>query len=514
VPITLASVVQQPALGLTVLAAPDALDRAISWVHTSELVDPTPYLEGGELLLSVGLWLGRGRSGHRTHSAQIGMYVERLVRTGLTGLGFGVGLAHESVPPTLVEAAADRGLPLVEVPKQTPFIAISRTVWESLAADQYAEVTRTSHTQQELTRAAVASGAAGLVSRLAERLGAWVVLLDAAGSVQYAAPAGAAQEGPWLAQELERLRDVTTPVSTTLSVDGDQIVVQSVRPGHRTRAYLAVGMARRPTPEHRNALNTAVSLLTLMLAQATALRAAESLLRTTVFDLLASGDLDRAAHLAGGLWGGLPAEPLRVLLVAGPPARLDDLVEVVDATAAAAAERVFFAQLADRVTVVYSAAGRMRDRILSACCVPGQLAAGESADARLAELGRARREAEQALDAGQRAGRAHTSFADIGAAGLLGLLAGPQAVAFAESLLGPLIRHDAVARGDLVRSMQAWLEHNGQWDAAAAALGVHRHTLRHRMRRVEELLGRDLDVTAVRVELWAAGQVLTAARAG
>ena len=50
-PITLAAVVRQPGLGLAVLAAADALDREISWVHTSELIDPTPYLAGGELLL-------------------------------------------------------------------------------------------------------------------------------------------------------------------------------------------------------------------------------------------------------------------------------------------------------------------------------------------------------------------------------------------------------------------------------------------------------------------------------
>ena len=40
-------------------------------------------------------------------------------------------------------------------------------------------------------------------------------------------------------------------------------------------------------------------------------------------------------------------------------------------------------------------------------------------------------------------------------------------------------------------SLRAWLAHHGQWDPSAAALGVHRHTLRHRMRTVEELLGRE-----------------------
>jgi PucR family transcriptional regulator, purine catabolism regulatory protein len=64
-PVTLTALVSQPALGLAVLATFHALEREISWVHTSELVDPTPYLTGGELVLSVGLWLGSGPAAER-----------------------------------------------------------------------------------------------------------------------------------------------------------------------------------------------------------------------------------------------------------------------------------------------------------------------------------------------------------------------------------------------------------------------------------------------------------------
>jgi purine catabolism regulator len=512
-PISLAALVRQPSLGLSVVAGRDALGRHISWVHASELVDPTPYLERGALLLSVGLWLGPGPAAGRADGDHVRAYVDRLARAGVVGLGFGIGLVHDAVPMPLIQAASARHLPLIQVPERTPFFALSRAVWEVLAADRYAEVARTSRAHQELTRAAVASGAEGLVRRIAERLDGWVVLLDAAGSVKHAAPAGAARQGPWLAQELERLRDVANPVSATLSVDGDQIVVQSLRPGRRTCGFLAVGTAHRPTTEQRNVLNAAVSLLTLMLAQATALRTAESRLRTTIFDLLTDGELERASRLADDLWGGLPPEPVRLLLVAGRSSYRADLVEIVDAAAAADGERVFVADVADRVAITYSACGHLRNRILAVAREFDPLTLGESAEAELGDLARAHHEAEQALDAGVRAGRRYTSFADIAAAGLFALLATPQAHAFAESLLRPLIDHDAAGRGDLVRSLGAWLEHSGHWDAAAAALGVHRHTLKHRMRRVEQLLGRDLGVAAVRMELWAGVRLLEGWRA-
>ena len=49
-----------------------------------------------------------------------------------------------------------------------------------------------------------------------------------------------------------------------------------------------------------------------------------------------------------------------------------------------------------------------------------------------------------------------------------------------------------------------WLAHHGQWEPAAAQLGVHRHTLRKRVVRAGGLLGRDLDQPGVRAELWLA----------
>ena len=73
----------------------------------------------------------------------------------------------------------------------------------------------------------------------------------------------------------------------------------------------------------------------------------------------------------------------------------------------------------------------------------------------------------------------------------------------ADALLGPLDGR----KGDLVGSLAAWLGHHGQWDTAAAQLGVHRHTLRYRMRRVEEILGRSLDDPDLRAEIWLALRV-------
>lgn len=88
----------------------------------------------------------------------------------------------------------------------------------------------------------------------------------------------------------------------------------------------------------------------------------------------------------------------------------------------------------------------------------------------------------------------------VGSGGLIGVVDPVAGRAFADSLLAPL---DATGgKADLLASTRAWLAHHGQWDVAAQELGVHRHTLRYRIRRVEELLGRSLDDPDLRAELW------------
>ncbi|MGV9797509.1 PucR family transcriptional regulator [Mycobacterium sp. NPDC003449] len=106
------------------LLAPDAptgdLGRRISWVHTTELRDPSRYLRGGELVCTVGISL-QARRDCQT-------FVESLDRTGTSGLCFGVGDVHDAVPGPLVAACGEAGLPLLIAPPNVPFATVSRYV--------------------------------------------------------------------------------------------------------------------------------------------------------------------------------------------------------------------------------------------------------------------------------------------------------------------------------------------------------------------------------------------------
>ena len=75
---------------------------------------------------------------------------------------------------------------------------------------------------------------------------------------------------------------------------------------------------------------------------------------------------------------------------------------------------------------------------------------------------------------------------------------------YCDSVLGPIEQGDQEYGGELLRSLEAFIEQNGQWERAAREVYCHRHTLRYRMRKVEELTGRDLSRAHDRIEFWLA----------
>jgi purine catabolism regulator len=286
----------------------------------------------------------------------------------------------------------------------------------------------------------------------------------------------------------------------------EQVLLLPLMIHRRVRGYLAVGTEVRLTPGQRQLVNATASMLTLLLEQATALRSTEGRFRSAAFRLLITGDVEAARPVALDLWGGLPDEPMTVLVVAGGADDRSNLAEIAEASGLRG-ERVFFADVDGRLVLLLPS-GPARDRVREALRAMSEVTGGESSPVPLTGLARGRREAEQALAAGRRLGRRHTTFADVGAGGLLPLVSTPEGQAFAAALLQPLTDLDGGGRSELVASLRAWLEHNGHWDGSAATLGVHRHTLRSRIQRIGELLSRDLDAPGVRAELWTALRLL------
>ncbi|MBG0852150.1 PucR family transcriptional regulator [Streptomyces spinoverrucosus] len=514
-PPTLASLVHHSALKLTVRAGEDRLDVPVRWAHVSELADPVPYMEGGELLLITALKLDA------EDPEAMRRYVKRLVGAGVVGLGFAVGVNYDEIPKALVDAAENEGLPLLEVPRRTPFLAITKAVSAAIAADQYRAVTAGFAAQRELTKQALSEGPEGLLAVLAAQIDGWAALYDASGAVVAAAPEWAGRRAARLTADVERLRDRPAPASSVVGgpEHEDRVELHTIGTGRRPRAALAVGTAAAPGTAERYALHSAIALLTLTTERSRSLQAAEQRIGAAVLRMLLAGQPDHARAVAGDLYGDLLDAPYRIVLAECPSGNAG-IAEAVEAAAARSGESVLAVPEGDGERLVVLAADG--GAVVAACgeyaaarqaALAGQepsageeddLVVGLSAPAGPIAAAAAYKQAEQALSVARRRGRVLVEHEQLAAGSVLPLLADDAVRAFADGLLRALHEHDATGRGDLVASLRAWLSRHGQWDAAAADLGVHRHTLRYRMRRVEEILGRSLDDPDVRMELWLA----------
>ncbi|MDT0416355.1 PucR family transcriptional regulator [Streptomyces sp. DSM 41982] len=544
-PPTLASLVHHSALKLTVLAGADRLDTPVRWAHVSELIDPVPYMNGGELLLTTALTLDA------ENPEKVRPYVRRLARAGVVGLGFGRGVNYDEVPAALVAAAEAESLPLLEVPRRTPFLAITKAVSAAIAAEQYRAVTAGFAAQRELTRQAlVGEGPEGLIGALAAQLNGWAAVYDASGAVVAAAPEWAARRAARLTPDVRRLRDRPAPASAVVAAAEDRVELHSLGAARHPRAALAVGTEGTLGTAERYSVHAAISLLTLTTERSRAFQAAEQRIGAAVLGMLLAGESGHARAAAGDLYGALLDAPFRLVIVAvtspvpRPPATspaadpgegglspepaadpFTAMVERVEAAAARAGEPVLVVREGDRLVLLAVDQGAVADacatyagetdraRDPGAAAAPAAdsaLAIGLSAPSGPVAAATAYKQAEQALSVARRRGRTLVEHEDVAAGSVLPLLADDAVRAFADGLLRALHDHDATGRGNLVASLRAWLAHHGQWDAAAAELGVHRHTLRYRMRRVEEILGRSLDDPDVRMELWLALKATTA----
>jgi purine catabolism regulator len=493
--ITVRSLVGQPSMGLSLLTLEAAIDQPLTWVHVSELDDPTPFLSGGELLLTTGLT----HAPEADDAATWDGYLQRLSAAGVVGLGFGTGLSHDQVPAALVIAARRHGVPLIEVPRGTPFIAISRAVSHALAAEEYAEITRTFDAQMALTRGALTpSGTEDVVRLLAGQVGGWVLLVDAAGALISAHPGSARRRVADLSVEFLRLGRHQGPVSSSLSQESETVDLQSIGTGTRRVAYLAVGRDGPISRSQRHLVNAAVLLLTMRLQRPAEEDQTDATMRTALLRLLLAGSVEVARKLASQAGRPLPAEPFRVVVVPQWPgeasprsirgwcALLDDaLVAIASEEAQGLAGRL--AETTDRVVGVSAVAG-------------------------YPTLGAAIRQATQAAAPGHRSGAQVVNYDDLAMTGVIGLLDPAQAQGFAEALLSGLIDHDRQRNSRLILSLRTWLAHHGQWDPAAAALGVHRHTLRKRIVAAQGILGRDLGDPGNRSELWLALSLMESVR--
>jgi PucR family transcriptional regulator, purine catabolism regulatory protein len=525
-------------LDVRLVAGEGGADLPVRWVHITELTDPTPWLSGGELLLTTGLQLD---SPERQRQ-----FITRLTDHHLAGLGFGIGFGHEAVPEPLIEAAAGREFPVFEVPYELPFIAITEAAFTQLVNEQYAVLRRALAAQERLERIVLSErGLETLAAALATLLGAAVLVFDSRGEpiMQRAFRRTIDREsvGRLKAEIRDRVRrrenrtfmppveHGTQGLALPVAADGEPQGSAAAGPPRVPEAWLVAIKDNGPLSDFdRLTLHQAVTIVALELlrgrvADDTERRLAGDLLDAVVRGELAGADLarrlapfglsDRVAalvvrrpHNGRGSPGPLESALIAALREEASPGLVASTGPLTCALVAGMGDEELFA-LASRVGV----------RVGSELGQPVGVGVGRAVSG-----GEARRSfhearcAVEALALGMTANGGNGSgdhpdapriatYKDLGSFQLLLSLQDDEALRlYCDSVLGPLEDASGEYGDELIRSLEAFIEQNGQWERAARELYCHRHTLRYRIRRVEQLTGRDLSNARDRIEFWLA----------
>jgi purine catabolism regulator len=493
-------------MGLELASGEDAAEAPVRWVHITELPDPTPWLSGGELILTTGLQL---KSEKRQRE-----FARRLEGHHLAGLGFGTGFEHDTMPEALVDEARELGFPVFEVPYEVPFIALTEKAFTRLVNEQYEVLQRGIGIHKRLERLVLEEkGLDELVRALSASIGGTVLVLDGRGETL----AERTFRRPLTPEATDALRHAIAgaggeefmPDHPELS--GRSMVIPVAGRGSGTpQAWL---VATRDTGGvgdfERLILQQAATVVALELMRQRAMRDTERRLAGDVLEEALTGSLDEAEVESRLRPFGVGADAAVLVFAPDDPVaaepQLDRHLHEAGVGALVASREQMLCAVVDApegADPVSLAAGA-RDALGG-----NGLRAAASRPAPVGALRRSFHEARCALEAAAIAnGTAPdvASYRDLGAFQLLLSLQDDEALRlYCDSVLAPLEDGGGEYGDELIRSLEAFIECNGQWEKAARELFCHRHTLRYRIRRVEDLTGRDLKNARDRIEFWLA----------
>ncbi|MBX9426033.1 MULTISPECIES: PucR family transcriptional regulator [Streptomyces] len=499
-----------------VVAGADRLHRTVRWVHAGEVPNMASLLKGGELLLTTGLGLG-------TRPAEQRAFVRRLADRGIAALVVELGPRFARLPATIVETARAAGLPLVQLHREVPFVAVTEEIHTEIVNGHYALQRQAEEVHRQCTEALLGGGGVPQVLRILSDFAANPVFLETAdGQLLYAAGTESAPADPlqvWDGLRGQRAARESGPPTGTVLVD-----VPGGGPGTGSvRARLVLLSVSGPlSPVHRMAAERAAGLLAVVLMQARqeeelAARGRGDFLTDLAEGRITAEDAPAQARVLGfkpgdgpllpvvmrlaselspsGNWALLARAVLEELASVGVPVLLG--VRPVEGRVPlllglrSESERT---AVADRVAAALRAgverAGLERAGVHPPVVVVGVAGSWAAASAGL-------RHAAETATAAQ--GLSELPWYDARRLDIDLLLwrlhfhGDTVLAAFVDRAIGPLRDHDRTSRPPLLPTLETYLAHAGRKAETARELHLNRQTLYNRLARISELLGTDLD---------------------
>ncbi|MFE6848580.1 PucR family transcriptional regulator [Streptomyces sp. NPDC057686] len=495
-----------------VMACADRLGRTVRWVHAGEVPNIASLLKGGELLLTTGLGLG-------TRPAEQRAFVRRLADRGIAALVVELGPRFTRLPATLVETARTAGLPLVQLHREVPFVAVTEEIHTEIVNHHYALLQRAEEVHRRCTEALLSGGGIPQVLHiLADFTGNPVFLETPDGQLLYAAGPVAGEAAADPLQVWEGLRG-----QREAGPSANAVLVDVPGGGHGTGSVRArvvlLGVSAPLLPVHRMAAERTAGVLAVVLMQARqeeelAARGRGDFLTDLAEGRISAEDAPAQARVLGFKPGSGPLLPVVMRLSSGlgpagnwavlARAVLEELSSVgvpvllgVRPVEGRVPLLVSLRSEAERTTVADRVAAALRAGVeragLDRAAAPPAVVVGVAGGWAAASSG-LRHAAETATAAHGLPSRPWYDARRLDIDLLLWRLREhPDLAAFVDRAIGALRTHDATSRPPLLPTLETYLAHAGRKAETARELHLNRQTLYNRLARISELLGTDLD---------------------
>ncbi|MEU5282158.1 PucR family transcriptional regulator ligand-binding domain-containing protein [Streptomyces asoensis] len=503
--LTVGALVALRELGLSVLVTGprEALETEISWVHTTELPDPSGYIGRTDLVLTNGLWMSDVSSA---------AFVRSCYEAGATGIVFGLLESAPKAPPALIEACREENLLLLQLPIEVPFTAVTQAAADIRAADRQAPLITSLRRADAFADALAADeGAEGVLRVLRkEDHGLPLALVDRTGTLLAAAGAQLTEgECAVAARALSR-----KPPPLELVLDSGTATLLPVGAIGRPDAALLCLLPVGALSEHQQgALSQASHFMALEMARRQAVRASEERFAHELTDMIVSGvgsAADITRRLAAfGLDTGAGA--LAVLVISGRTAAT--MSELSDATRSALSDRGVPAMIASgSQDIIIICTWRQQTETLLDWCrhladdlsAYRPLIATADPAKTVASLRTAMLEARRTSQVLARVSHDFNvaCLTDLPTYHLLLSKAEPQLLQHLTSILAPLRQYDDRHAGSaLETTLRTFFEHQGSPTATARAMHLHINSLYRRLDRIRAVTGRDLSTLQGRLDL-------------
>ncbi|GAA1877782.1 PucR family transcriptional regulator [Paeniglutamicibacter psychrophenolicus] len=488
---TVKELLDEPQLGLRLLAGADGLGHPVTWSHTSDLPQLWEWVSPGVLLMTNGLSIP-AKPEAQVHLAR------SLVAAGAVALAVGEKMHAPEFSDQFLAACDALPLPLVSVPYPLPFMAISRSIAEASLLEESRRIKQTARIY-DLLRKATTPGEtwSQLLTGIGKEIRARLYVVDDRCQHPWQPGDAALPE-----DVLVRVRKVTSESTAETrhflwTADGGESMLIMEIPTH-PHALLVILPEDRMQPDGVVLLHSA-TVLGLGLSRSAL--AMESRYRSGGEFLLQSfegriGAAEAARRLEDF---GFPAGDLRLLSV---PAQAEVGLPQVHSTLWRHGINSVCVVGEDKLHLMVSEYCP-EDQLLHV--FDPSLPIGMSRPVGIEAIARGLRESLWAL--GQATARGVRLVGYSEDAPWFGLGGHRDGAELVQRLLGPVIEHDRLNGTDFMATLRSYLDNQRSAQKVAALLFVHRQTIIYRIRKISELTGLDMAETSAVAQLWLAFQV-------